>query len=186
MVQHKRYLVDRLDGLLIGNLDFSLSDNNTEGMMDLAKPFIQLFKTPRSQYVFDVNKNEILPVSAESFSFLKQCMAGEADVERSEITEIQNLIQEGYLRTESVVQEIRHPYTPYLKYFLDRKIAKITLQVTQGCNLRCKYCIYSENINAHQRSHSNKRMSWETAKKGIDFLRAHSIDSEKVNMRIKS
>ena len=150
--------------------------------MDLAKPFIQLFKTPRSQYVFDVNKNEILPVSAESFSFLKQCMAGEADVERSEITEIQNLIQEGYLRSESVVQEIRHPYTPYLKYFLDRKIAKITLQVTQGCNLRCKYCIYSENINAHQRSHSNKRMSWETAKKGIDFLRAHSIDSEKVNI----
>ena len=66
MVQHKRYLVDRLDGLLIGNLDFSLSDNNTEGMMDLAKPFIQLFKTPRSQYVFDVNKNEMLPVSAES------------------------------------------------------------------------------------------------------------------------
>ena len=42
----------------------------------VPKPFIQLFKTPRSQYVFDVNKNEMLPVSAESFDFLKQCMAG--------------------------------------------------------------------------------------------------------------
>lgn len=151
-------------------------------MIDLKKPFIQLFKTPRSQYVFDVNKNEMLPVSAESFDFLKQCMAGQADIGTASIEEIQELIREGYLRTESVVQEICHPYTPYLKYFLDRKIAKITLQVTQGCNLRCKYCIYSEEINAHQRSHSNKRMSWETAKKGIDFLREHSIDSEKVNI----
>ena len=148
----------------------------------MKKPFIQLFKTPRSQYVFDVNKNEMLPVSAESFDFLKQCIDGQADIGTASIEEIQELIREGYLRTESVVQEISHPYTPYLKYFLERKIAKITLQVTQGCNLRCKYCIYSEDINAHQRSHSNKRMSWETAKKGIDFLREHSIDSKKVNI----
>lgn len=148
----------------------------------MKKPFVQLFKTPRSQYVFDVNKNEMLPVSAESFHFLKQCKDGQADIGTASIEEIHELIREGYLRTESVVQEIRHPYTPYLKYFLDRKIAKLTLQVTQGCNLRCKYCIYSEDINVHQRSHSNKRMSWETARKGIDFLREHSIDSEKVNI----
>ncbi len=148
----------------------------------MKKPFVQLFKTPRSQYVFDVNKNEMLPVSAESFDFLKQCIDGQADIGTASIEEIQELIREGYLRTESVVQEIRHPYTPYLKYFLDRKIAKITLQVTQGCNLRCKYCIYSEDINTHQRSHSNKRMSWETAKKGIDFLWDHSIDSPNVNI----
>lgn len=115
-------------------------------MIGLAKPFVQLFKTPRSQYVFDVNKNEMLPVSAESFDFLQQCMAGQADIEAAGIEEIQELIREGYLRTESVVQEIRHSYTPYLKYLLDRKLGKITLQVTQGCNLRCKYCIYSENI----------------------------------------
>ena len=115
-------------------------------MIDLKKPFIQLFKTPRSQYVFDVNKNEMLPVSAESFDFLKQCIDGQADIGTANIEEIQELIREGYLRTESVVQEIRHSYTPYLKYLLDRKLGKITLQVTQGCNLRCKYCIYSENI----------------------------------------
>jgi len=148
----------------------------------LAKPFVQLFKTPRSQYVFDVNKNEMLPVSAESFDFLQQCMAGQADIEAAGIEEIQELIREGYLRTESVVQEIQHPYTPYLKYFLDRKIEKITLQVTQGCNLRCKYCVYSENVNVQQRSHSNRRMSWETAKNGIDFLWEHSVDSPRVNI----
>ena len=112
----------------------------------MKKPFVQLFKTPRSQYVFDVNKNEMLPVSAESCDVLEKSMGGQADIGTANIEEIQELIREGYLRTESVVQEIRHSYTPYLKYLLDRKLGKITLQVTQGCNLRCKYCIYSENI----------------------------------------
>ena len=132
--------------------------------------------------MFDVNMNEILPISAESFLFLKMCMSGEADVTSSEITEIQELCQAGYLKTESVVHKIQHPYTQYLKYFLDRKLPKITLQVTQGCNLRCKYCIYSETNNKHQRSHSNKHMSWETAKRSVDFLHEHSIDSDKVNI----
>ena len=148
----------------------------------MKSPFIQLFKTPRSQYVFDVNMNEILQISAESFSFLKRCMSGEADMTSSEITEIQELCLAGYLKTESVVQKIQHPYTPYLKCFLEQKLSKITLQVTQGCNLRCKYCIYSENINRHQRSHSNKRMSWETAKKALDFLLEHSVDSKEINI----
>ena len=34
----------------------------------------------------------------------------------------------------------------------------------------------------HQRSHSNKDMHWETAKKSIDFLREHSVDSTQVNI----
>ena len=148
----------------------------------MPRPFIQLFKTPRSQYVFDVNKNEMLPVSAEAFGFLKSCMDGAANVEEAKLPEILELRQQGYLATESVVQDIYHPYTPYLSDFLGRKISQMTLQVTQGCNLRCKYCIYSEEINQHQRSHSSKSMDWETAKKAVDFLYAHSIDSDRVTI----
>ena len=81
----------------------------------MATPFIQLFKTPRSRYVFDVNMNEILPISTESFSFLKKCMSGEADVTSSEIAEINDLRQAGYLKTESVVDKIYHPYIPILR-----------------------------------------------------------------------
>ena len=148
----------------------------------MTTPFIQLFKTPRSQYVFDVNKSEMLPVTKETYSYLQQCMAGKADVMCLDLPEVQELLQNGYLRTESAVQGIRHPSTQHLEYLLDRKLSKITLQVTQGCNLRCKYCIYSEDSNVHQRSHSNKRMSWETAKRSIDFLWEHSVDSKRVNI----
>ncbi len=148
----------------------------------MPHPFIQLFKTPRSQYVYDANKNEILPVSSEAFCFLSNCTRGSENIETTSLTEIKELRQQGYLATESVVQDIRHPYTPFVGDFLDRKISQMTLQVTQGCNLRCKYCIYSEEINQHQRSHSSKSMDWKTAKQAVDFLYAHSIDSDHVTI----
>ncbi len=65
---------------------------------------------------------------------------------------------------------------------LERKIEKITLQVTQSCNLRCTYCIYSENGNLSQRSHSSLQMSFETAKRALDFYRVHSEDTSKIHI----
>ena len=94
--------------------------------------------------------------------------------------EIQELMDNGYWAEKSVVEKVEHPYTRYIPILLERKINKITLQVTQSCNFRCKYCIYSENANRSQRTHSSKHMSWETAKKAIDFLYEHSVDSEKI------
>ena len=146
----------------------------------MPRPFIQLFQTPRHQYVYDANKNEFLPVSKEAFSFLLECVNGTADITSSTLDEIQALREQGYLKTESVVQDIFHPYTPYLEDFLNRKIVQITLQLTQGCNLRCKYCVYSEEANTHQRSHSAKHMDWDMAKKTIDFLYNRSVDSREV------
>ncbi|QNU67333.1 Cys-rich peptide radical SAM maturase CcpM [Ruminiclostridium herbifermentans] len=63
---------------------------------------------------------------------------------------------------------------------LQSKLGMITLQVTQQCNLRCKYCAYSGEYD--NRIHSNKRLSFETAKKGIDFLFEHSYNSEQVGV----
>lgn len=65
---------------------------------------------------------------------------------------------------------------------LTRKLAQMTLQITQECNFRCTYCIYSETRNEKQRSHSKKVMSWETAKQAVDFFWEHTIDSESVNI----
>lgn len=83
---------------------------------------------------------------------------------------------------DSCIKEVRHVYADYLDVFLTRKLAKITLQLTQNCNFRCKYGIYSETHNLRQRSHSTERMTFETAKKAIDFLWKHSVDSPDVNI----
>ena len=58
----------------------------------------------------------------------------------------------------------------------------LTLQVTQACNLRCSYCVYSDVNNDLQRAHSAKRMTLEMAKKAVDFFWEHSIDSPSVNI----
>lgn len=55
----------------------------------------------------------------------------------------------------------------------------MTLQVTELCNFRCKYCVYTNN-DGSDRKHSNKVMTEETMKKAVDFLHIHSVDSESV------
>lgn len=54
----------------------------------------------------------------------------------------------------------------------------LVLQVTQKCNLRCSYCVYSGDYK--NRNHSQKEMSWETAKEAVDYLYGHSMSSEDI------
>lgn len=67
-----------------------------------------------------------------------------------------------------------------LSSYLTSKLQSICLQVTQDCNLRCKYCAYSENYK--NRVHNNKTMSIETAKKAVDFLIHNSSESDIVGI----
>lgn len=48
----------------------------------------------------------------------------------------------------------------------------LVLQLTQDCNLRCKYCSYNGHYKS-KRMHLNKKMPYETAKRAIDFFLNH-------------
>lgn len=148
--------------------------------------FIKLFKTPNHYYCLDVNTSEILEIGYEAYRYLEQNLEKQEDKKNISgetiPTEIEALKEAGYLSEESKVKEIKHYLSYYIEDFLNRNLTKLTLQVTQDCNFRCKYCIYSEESNALQRSHSKKSMSWETAKNAIDFLWKHSVDSANINI----
>ncbi len=45
---------------------------------------------------------------------------------------------------------------------------QLQLEVTNGCNLRCKYCCFSECYE-YTRSHGSELMTWDVAKKAIDY-----------------
>lgn len=70
-----------------------------------------------------------------------------------------------------------HFYTNELPYPVDKSFCKTNLNkspasqliliVTEECNLRCKYCVYSENY-PNQKTYTNKVMNFETAKKAVD------------------
>ena len=146
----------------------------------MKRPFIKLFRTPNSWYFYDVAKSELCQIQPDSYLFLQRLLDG--DVVSEPPDELVHLAEMGYLTSESPVEELCHPYSRYLPQFLDRNLRQLILQVTQSCNFRCKYCIYSETSSARQRHHSAKHMTWDMAKRAVDFLWEHSIDSRMVSI----
>lgn len=62
----------------------------------------------------------------------------------------------------------QYDYEAYLER-IKSHIPTLVLQITNRCNLRCDYCVYSGNY-AHMQPHGSEDMSWETVRKSIDFF----------------
>lgn len=131
---------------------------------------IHLFESLGKYYIFDVNRNRILPIDGKTYKELRQ---NQSENIHYQSLKIEDLKQKGYLLTNSP-KMIRHPFTDHVEDLLESNVPRICLQVTQGCNFRCDYCIYSDKYE--NRVHSSSVMKWETAKKALDFLIDHSRD----------
>ncbi len=70
------------------------------------------------------------------------------------------------LRVSQVPQRV--PISDLKRYLLKHGLSQLILTVTEDCNFRCKYCVYSDAYE-YTRSHSNKYMDFTTAKKAIDY-----------------
>jgi len=138
---------------------------------------IKLFSTPKGKYAYDRETNSILSLNDDEFSALQRIQDGNATTDDLKVLE--TFQRKGFCK-ESSLRQILHPHEKFLEFHLDSKMEKITLQVTQNCNLRCAYCAYSGMY--HQRSHTDKVMSYETMKKSADFLMHHATNSRKVDI----
>ena len=146
----------------------------------MGKPFIKLLHTINAGYFYDVNRNQIVDISEESYQYLENLLADQAVGEEPE--EITCLRKAGYL-SDHRVKKIEHQDSFYLAPLLERRVYSITLQLTQQCNFRCSYCVYNDvEDNIGQRKHSSKVMSGVVAKDAIIFLRDHSVDCSEVNI----
>lgn len=146
-----------------------------------SSPFIHLVKTPYGYYVFDVNTNRIYKVKDTVYSALDKIRQGkEAKIDHAAAATIEKMRENGLLKKDRP-KRMKHPATDYMEHYLNHKIEGITLQVTQECNFRCTYCPYTQE-NEMNRRHKKNKMSFETAKKGIDFLQTHSRDAERVSV----
>lgn len=133
--------------------------------------FIKLFETSIGKYVYDVNRNSILKVPSEEYNYLKE---NKSYFENAS-PYIKNMIDNGFLKSNKV-EVTKHPDTDFLGYYIHNHLNTLLLQVTQNCNLRCDYCIYSGNYKT--RTHSNVKMTSSIAKGGIDYLIEHSQDND--------
>ncbi|MDR1532862.1 MAG: Cys-rich peptide radical SAM maturase CcpM [Clostridiales bacterium] len=152
-------------------------------------PFIHMIKTPLSTYFYDVNTNKIIEVSAEVYNFLKSVARGtetqdafensEADNRAQTVRRVEELKKEGYLSAKRPVKCL-HGHSDLLEYHLDSNIEQVTLQLTQQCNFRCAYCVYTVENFDYQRHHSPKKMPLEVALKTVDFFVNHSANQKEV------
>ena len=62
-------------------------------------------------------------------------------------------------------------FTPN-KSFTTNKITMFTLEMTQQCNLRCKYCCYSGEYR-DRRAHNPQTMSEKTIHQVLEFIHKH-------------
>lgn len=144
----------------------------------MNKPFVYYFNTPKGYYCYDVNSNAIIRVSPNLYESLKADRTLE-DCDAEIKNEIGILAQAGML-SSGKWKSIEHPATGLLRENMDGSIEMLTLQVTQQCNLRCKYCPYSGSY--YNRKHSSASMSADTAKKAIDFYIKHSYNKKMLNI----
>ncbi len=148
------------------------------------KPFIHLFRTVNGYYFFDVNTSSILKIPQSTYDYLskvvlKSVSNNNQEVDNDTVNLINSLVNRGFLSSQRI-SEITHPADQLLPYYLNNKLKMMTLQVTQACNLRCSYCVYSGNyVN---REHGNNNMKAEIAKKAVDFFINRSIDSPVLNI----
>lgn len=147
------------------------------------KPFIHLFNTPKNYYFFDVNKNENVRIEKETYGYLKMILENKINDTNRDIKlekKLKALKDDGYL-SENRIKEIKHPATYLLDTYLSRKLGLLTIQLTHQCNLRCDYCAYTSNDGTY-RLHENNKISFDTIKKSLHFLKKNSIDRNEVTI----
>ena len=145
------------------------------------KPFIHLFQALGNYYFYDVNKNGIEEISKDTYIYLKN-YSQNLEIEKNTIVseEILRLKKCNYLSNKRVYQ-IEYHINSNLEMLTKRVLNNLILQITQDCNLECSYCVYTQK-NDLMRIHSIKKMSWQTAKKSIDYLWQNSVDANVVNL----
>ncbi|MDE7433354.1 MAG: Cys-rich peptide radical SAM maturase CcpM [Lachnospiraceae bacterium] len=139
---------------------------------------IYLFRLYGQGYLYDSNTNAIVKIPKDVYDYLSIKKENSGSASESVIKGLSYLKSKGLL-SDNKQSDIQHFETDLLGDLYENSLSTLTLQVTQNCNLRCKYCVYSGSyVN---RTHANKRMNWTTAKKSIDFLYQHSNCSNRVS-----
>lgn len=155
-------------------------------MLNQDIPIVKCFIHNNHYCVYDTYSNSLLEVSKDQyFEICTMCRLGlskyiSLNKSSKEYKDILMLIRKGMFKF-SFIEKIIHPATSYIKVLINRCINDITLQVTQNCNFKCRYCLFA-NSNELTRGHKRQDMDWETARKSVDFLYDHSKDAQQVSI----
>ncbi len=152
----------------------------------LDTPIIKTFIANGNYYFYDTFANNVYSVTKEQYLEIKE-------LEKIGITcykklkkntqaykDILMLLQKGLMKA-SIIKRIEHPATDIVDSLLYGCISDMTLQITRKCNFRCRYCLFA-NDSGIERHHEDSEMTFEIAKKSIDYLFEHSKSARDVSL----
>jgi len=146
--------------------------------MDIYK-----FTSNGKTYVYDSNINQLARVDKAVYNLLPM-LPDEiqkkklSEQEINAIKEIRKYQEQYSMFLPRKKQKIQISFED-VKMDLDNNLSHIILNITDKCNLRCKYCIFGEHYTVNDGTLVNT-MSWETARKSVDFLLDHSQNRERL------
>jgi uncharacterized protein len=147
------------------------------------------FKTEDNHYIYDTYSDEILQVSKATWDIIDDYFNNADDKvalfnkhvhAREHVLKAINDIEEGihnaYLRPCNITTMHFYREPGILIDNIKRRVPQLSLEVTQRCNFRCRYCRYTYDVN---RSCRGRDMTWQTALNAIDVYMAHSGDADR-------
>lgn len=147
----------------------------------ISNPLQLKFKTNNGFYVFDGKTGRLYKVTAATFAIFDEFdhlsrddllvkygqLFSQEEVDKA-YTILQELSHSGLMLCGSLEQRLAPPQMGQIWETLNHQLKKVTLELTQACNLRCRYCVYSGGYS-HYRTHGKMHMSEDLAKAAIDF-----------------
>lgn len=158
------------------------------------RPIFKLFRTERTGYIYDTGTNKVFGCGNIEFEFFRNVQdldIGEA-LERTALSSqpdefvqamegIRKIINQSNVLKGMRPIRFSGDHFSNIKEQLQTRLGLIQLEITERCNLRCGYCVYSSHFK-EKRNHSMKDMRQSTAFMAIDHLRKYSQAKESVSV----
>lgn len=154
-----------------------------------SKPYKRLGKVfeAKNKYYYDVGTGKILECEEDVFSILKSLEETDLfdsvlnlGIQEKALINVLHIIKhtvdkENIMKAPPLV-EMTGPQTLQLNNYVNQNLSQLILEVTQRCNLRCKYCIYQDKNKKFRNFGTEDDMDLNIAKKAIDYALEHAKD----------
>ena len=131
-----------------------------------------------NEYFYNNDTGMIFPkLYSGEFENLQSCKI--ADINKGQIQQIEEFAD--------VLNNNTHTWNQDLltdNYYVDNGIKQLTFKLTNQCNLRCKYCTYSNHYK-NTDTYNDEVLDFETSVKAIDIYMGYIEDHNRVNNGIK-
>ena len=160
--------------------------------LDCNKPLVKRIRTPSGYYLYDSRSNRLLQVT-KRMSEIIDCVdiVPEEEIlnlhkDKATTKHAINILRElsqkkGLFRPGPLKARGSLVYDDFVASQLKYGAEMMTLEVTDLCNLRCHYCIFSGGYEYYPK-HGVRKMSTEVGRRAIDFYLSTRMDAQELSI----